>query len=182
MNDVYANVQLERIADAISGTGGGQSFALAVNVPEMVGASSDAAGSSGLVPAPAAGDEGKFLTGAGTWEEVAAPGGGGGSSWDYSTSEVDTGQKWINGKPIYCLVEQLNVPQGSNYITFPNLPAIETLVKCDVTCLASFGEWFYNPHIYLRALTAGTGGAVYQSLVYSEWEGTGFFKFFYTKP
>lgn len=26
------------------------------------------------------------------------------SGWDYSTSEVDTGQKWIDGRPIYCKV------------------------------------------------------------------------------
>lgn len=29
---------------------------------------------------------------------------GGGGSWDYSTSEVNTGQKWIDGKDIYCCV------------------------------------------------------------------------------
>ena len=34
---------------------------------DMTGASSGAAGTSGLVPAPAAGDEGKFLQGDGTW-------------------------------------------------------------------------------------------------------------------
>lgn len=28
----------------------------------------------------------------------------GGGSWDYSTDEVSTGQKWINGKDIYCKV------------------------------------------------------------------------------
>lgn len=31
----------------------------------------------------------------------------GGSSWNYSTSEVDTGQKWIDGKDIYCRVFNL---------------------------------------------------------------------------
>jgi len=36
----------------------------------MVGATSSTAGTSGLVPAPAAGDDGKFLRGDGTWEEV----------------------------------------------------------------------------------------------------------------
>jgi hypothetical protein len=33
----------------------------------MSGASSSAAGATGLVPAPAAGDQGKFLKGNGTW-------------------------------------------------------------------------------------------------------------------
>lgn len=31
----------------------------------------------------------------------------GGSSWDYSTTEVDTGQKWIDGKEIYSKVIDL---------------------------------------------------------------------------
>lgn len=41
-------------------------------VTDMVGASSEAAGSAGYVPAPAMGDEGKFLRGDGTWQEVNA--------------------------------------------------------------------------------------------------------------
>lgn len=36
----------------------------------MVGATSQEAGEAGLVPAPAAGDQGKVLTGDGTWSEV----------------------------------------------------------------------------------------------------------------
>lgn len=39
----------------------------------MSGATSSTAGNSGLVPAPAAGDEDKVLTGAGTWNAVAQP-------------------------------------------------------------------------------------------------------------
>lgn len=38
----------------------------------MTGATSGAAGTSGLVPAPAAGDQAKYLTGAGTWQTVNA--------------------------------------------------------------------------------------------------------------
>ena len=49
----------------------------------MVGATASAAGTAGLVPAPAAGDGGKFLRGDGTWGEIAIPeGGGGGDEWD----------------------------------------------------------------------------------------------------
>lgn len=47
----------------------------------MVGATATAAGKAGLVPAPAAGDNGKFLRGDGTWGEIAIPEGGGGDSW-----------------------------------------------------------------------------------------------------
>ena len=40
------------------------------DLKDMVGASGEAAGAHGLVPAPAQGDQGKFLTGAGTWSSV----------------------------------------------------------------------------------------------------------------
>jgi hypothetical protein len=41
-----------------------------VNISTMTGATATAAGTEGLVPAPQAGDEGKFLKGDGTWAEV----------------------------------------------------------------------------------------------------------------
>lgn len=41
-----------------------------VNVSVMTGAGADAAGAAGLVPAPAAGQEGCFLRGDGTWSEI----------------------------------------------------------------------------------------------------------------
>lgn len=37
--------------------------------PDMTGATSSAAGAKGLVPAPAAGDNDKFLKGDGTWSD-----------------------------------------------------------------------------------------------------------------
>lgn len=121
----------------------------------MTGATSGAAGTSGLVPAPAAGDEAKVLSGAGTWvNQPTAPTVNDGTltiqhngttkgtftanqstastvnietiyadtpgtattpaasvqasdiNWstmpfNYSTTEVDTGCTWIDGKPIY---------------------------------------------------------------------------------
>lgn len=59
---------------------------------DFVGATSSAAGSAGLVPAPTSGDNTKYLKGDGTWQSVAD---------NYSTSEVNTGATWIDGKPIY---------------------------------------------------------------------------------
>lgn len=48
-----------------------------------------------------------------TTTEIFAPSG---SSWDYSTNEVDTGQKWIDGSTIYCRVVHyatpLQIPNG----------------------------------------------------------------------
>lgn len=44
-----------------------------VTVEPMVGATAEKAGSAGLVPAPAAGDENKVLTGGGKWTELNIP-------------------------------------------------------------------------------------------------------------
>ena len=57
----------------------------------FVGAGTSVAGSRGLVPAPAAGDNTKFLKGDGTWQST---------SDNYSASEQRVGT-WINGKPVY---------------------------------------------------------------------------------
>jgi hypothetical protein len=52
----------------------------------MVGASASVDGTKGLVPAPAAGDQAKFLRGDGTWQTVA--GGGGGSYTDEQAQDA----------------------------------------------------------------------------------------------
>jgi len=55
-------------------------------ISTMTGAGASAAGSKGLVPAPASGDNEKFLRGDGTWQTV---GGGGGSSTLAGLTDVD---------------------------------------------------------------------------------------------
>lgn len=65
---------------------------------DFVGTDGTTAGEAGLVPAPATTDVDKFLKSDGTWADA---GGGGGGEPDYSTSEVDTGTKWVDGKTIY---------------------------------------------------------------------------------
>lgn len=65
-------------ASAVGGVmvGGGLSITDGVlaadvqSVPAMTGATSNAAGTAGTVPAPAAGDDGKVLCGTGTWEKL----------------------------------------------------------------------------------------------------------------
>lgn len=71
------------------GSGGG-------SVSDMTGATASTPGTHGLVPAPAAGDNTKFLRGDGTW---ATAGGGGGTN--YSTTEQSTGLQWLDGSTIY---------------------------------------------------------------------------------
>lgn len=45
-------------------------FSLPVAIPTMTGASSSTGGTKGLVPAPAAGDQDKYLKADGTWETI----------------------------------------------------------------------------------------------------------------
>lgn len=47
---------------------GSENINIPVTIPDMKAASSSAAGKAGLVPAPAAGAQGKFLRGDGTWQ------------------------------------------------------------------------------------------------------------------
>lgn len=53
-----------------NGSGAGLTNIPASAVPAMTGATSSAAGTAGLVPAPSSGDEGKVLLGSGTWAQV----------------------------------------------------------------------------------------------------------------
>lgn len=97
MSNVFESLQLQRIADGI--TGGETTFSLGLSVPVMTGATAADDGATGLVPAPAAGDEGKFLSGSGSWEEVS---GGGGGADIIINGVVDIGDTF-DGSSIKCL-------------------------------------------------------------------------------
>lgn len=56
--------------DFIGKYNGGQIESRLDKVKDMVGATASGAGAAGLVPAPAKGDEGRFLCGDGTWKDV----------------------------------------------------------------------------------------------------------------
>ena len=70
----------------------------------FVGAGTSVAGSRGLVPAPVAGDNTKFLKGDGTWQSLAD---------NYSSTEQNTGSTWIDDKPIYRKVITVSNPSFS---------------------------------------------------------------------
>lgn len=130
------NNQLERIADYIdAGKAGGGSLTVNLSgVGDMTGASAGTAGAHGLVPAPSAGDNEKYLTGAGTWE---APQGGGGV--DYSLSEQDTGLKWIDNKTVYqqTIYVQSTTSNPYDWVQVGNIPNIETVIKSSI--VAAYG-------------------------------------------
>lgn len=76
---------------------------ISVTIPSktMTAASSSAAGASGLVPAPAAGAQGKYLRGDGTWAipNYAASSSAGGSAT--SAVKLDTASAGDNNTPVY---------------------------------------------------------------------------------
>jgi len=74
LGGIDTNANNYTLPTAAAGTKGGvqvgaglQMTGDTMSVPTMTGATNSAAGAAGLAPAPAAGDEGKFLTGAGTY-------------------------------------------------------------------------------------------------------------------
>lgn len=59
----------------------------------------------------------------------------GGSSWDYSTSEVNTGQKWIDGKDIYCkVINNITISGTSTTVSISN---VDKLIKFDGYLISS---------------------------------------------
>ena len=78
--NVLESVELDGTALPISGK--------AVDIPTMTGADASNNGTAGAVPAPAAGDQGKYLRGDGTWQTVGG-GGGGGASYNLIQSQQD---------------------------------------------------------------------------------------------
>lgn len=85
LTDLY----LQNIADDIhNGYAGGGSLTVDVSgAGDMQGCDAGTAGVHGLVPAPAAGDQDKYLAGDGTWKYVPS---GGGAAPDY-TNVIESG-------------------------------------------------------------------------------------------
>ena len=74
-------------------------------VKDMVGATASQAGEDGLVPAPAKGDEGRFLCGDGTWKDVVV-------EPDYTVFDIvmeisSSGNLAISQENYYNLLEKL---------------------------------------------------------------------------
>lgn len=104
-------------------------------------------------------------------QNVYAPAGG--SSWDYSTSEVDTGQKWIDGKTIYCKVINQSAGAGETVITINGadniLPTTCYKVSDGNNEYALMNSYYNNNNDYVRVyiynneihLNLGSATAVY---------------------
>ena len=102
-------------------------------------------------------------------QNVYAPSGG---KWDYSTSEVNTGQKWIDGKDIYCRVYRVLNPATNG-----NNTLLDITINCNNIYLLPTSNYNftmggnYNGAQYLDKLSPttcfriqlGTGGLYYNS-------------------
>lgn len=117
----------------------------------MTGATSGAAGTAGYVPTPAAGDQGKVLTGAGTWTDL---------SGSYSTSEQATPFTWIDGSTIYKkTVDVGTLPNNSAKSVAHGVTGLNNVVKIEGTIKASWGTQYCLPTVY------DSDGTVYNTYV-----------------
>ena len=174
MQNTYMNKMLQRIADAVErGTGGSITIDV-TGAGDMQGATARAAGVHGLVPAPAAGDENKVVSGAGTWIDA-------GSGGAYSLSEEASGRKWIDGKNVY---QQSVVAINATSATVILPLTIDTIISIDwVAYDADNNQWITSNvfgNTYMVAVYFDQGG------IYIEYRGTNNINVYatikYTKP
>ena len=103
---------------------------------DFTGATSQAAGSHGLVPAPTTGDIYKFLKGDGTWATVPMP------SFDYSNTSPEannfsTDEKvigtWVDGKPLYQKTYiNVSITNDTDNIIDPNFGTDKNICTHDI--------------------------------------------------
>lgn len=144
MQNTYMNKMLQRIADAVERWTGGSITIDVTGAGDMQGATSASAGVHGLVPAPAAGDENKVLSGAGTWIDA-----GGGGGLDYSTVEQNTGVKWIDGSKIYQKTIDFGaMPVNAEKDVAHNIDGLAYVVDIEfIVYSATQGQWRLMPVI-----------------------------------
>lgn len=144
MSNVFQNLQLQRIANAIED--GAVTGSITIDVKgagDMQPATATAAGVHGLVPAPQAGDENKVLSGAGTWIDA------GGGGLDYSTVEQNTGVKWIDGSKIYQKTIDFGaMPVNTEKDVAHNIDGLAYVVDIEfIVYSATQGQWRLMPAI-----------------------------------
>lgn len=77
----------------------------------------------------------------------------GGESWDYSTTETDTHQKWIDGKEIYCkVIEGTFNFTTNNQVEITTTDGIEKIIDVrafgdTIPSITSFQAYFDNGKI-----------------------------------
>jgi len=102
------------------------------------------------LPDVTAADNGKVLgVVEGVWNKMDAPAGG----VDYSTTEQDTGRKWIDAKPIYSKTVQGTLGNGGDSSTL--VSGVATLINVE----GVFGDSYMRP-VYIGSYNSDTAPTV----------------------
>lgn len=107
----------------------------------------------------------------------------GGGSWDYSTTETDTHQKWIDGKTIYCKVigGSITFPSNLGTVDITNISDLNLSTIVDVRAVSTQGGTSVascaNPMCYvngnvLKGINFGQFNASAVILFYTKTEPT----------
>ena len=101
----------------------------------------------------------------------------------YSETEVNTGQKWIDGKDVYMLSGIVDVPelQTSSTVLIKTLPLNLFLIRCSVSIMPLDGS-LITPYtsLYYYKTSTGNFSATNVGIFYSE--GKILYTIYYTKP
>lgn len=131
----------------------GANATVTIGVDTMTGATSSTAGAAGVVPAPASGDQDKFLKGDGTW---AAAGGGGGNEVTYIATDMlqmkyTQAASYAQSRNIMSIMQNLSFPnQGFIFLTEDGTK----VVPADELCY-KFGQGYT---IKLKCMFQNYGG------------------------
>lgn len=130
---------------------------------DFTGATSSAAGAHGLVPAPAAGDEGKYLKGDGTWGAVVS-----GGLVEMSYGESNAWQKFIDAynanKIVYCRASSNADPSSGSqtrkaFMAYVNNATSPTSVEFQyVRSVSSKSDSQQCDQVFVYTLTNASGG------------------------
>lgn len=134
-----------------------------VNIPAMGGCTSSTAGSIGAVPAPAAGDENKFLSGDGTWKSGGLPMvvlSYGNSTWS------DFINAYNNNVIVYCRASNANDPSTGNqtrmaFLAYVNSDTAPTEVEFQYyRSVSSHSATTLNDEVFVYKLNKTSGWSV----------------------
>lgn len=171
---VVSDVQIDNVSVVSGGI---------ANIPSMTGATTAVAGAKGLVPAPLAGDEDKYLKGDGTWAAVQTGAGALSGLSDVDLSSPTDGQalvydgansKWINGNVsgggdisaygVFIDTSNIIVPSTAYTTTMSYLATEDCAVYIDFYGSSNGSAYVYIDGEQLSRIYTTTGGAIASEL------------------
>jgi hypothetical protein len=112
--------------------------------------------------------------------------GSGSSGVDYSTTEVDTGLKWIDGKTVYQKVINFGaLPNTTNKQVNHNIVGLTNIISAQVMAKSNTGTYRplpYVDHVLVDDVTLEANATVVAIITYANWsDHTAFWILRYTK-